>query len=322
MRILSGIQPTGQLHLGNYLGALQNFVALQETNDCYFMIADLHALTVAHEPKQLAQNTRELMRAFLAIGLDPKRSVLFVQSHIPAHTELAWIFNTITPLGELERMTQFKEKTEQSSSINLGLLSYPVLMAADILLYKPHAIPVGEDQVQHLEMTRSIARKFTNFYGKLFVEPEAILTKSTSRVMSLQDPTKKMSKSLGPQNYVGIFEDEEIIKDKIKKAVTDSGSEVKYNPKAKPAISNLLAIYSMISGMTIPQLEKRYEGRGYADFKNELADAVIKHLKPIREKFQNISDDEAAEIFEKGGRKARTEADAVMKVVRKRVGLV
>ena len=322
MRILSGIQPTGQLHLGNYLGMVQNALALQARNECFYAVVDLHALTVVHDAKEFRENVHGLMRAMLALGFDPKKSVLFVQSHVPAHTELAWILQTLTPLGELERMTQFKDKAEQhKESVNTGLLTYPALMAADILLYRAQGVPVGEDQLQHLELARTLARKFNSTYGKTFVEPKALLVKNAARVMSLQDPAKKMSKSLGPQHYVGLFEGEEEIRQKFMRAVTDSGNEICYDPVAKPALSNLLTIYSALSGKTMPQLEKKYAGKGYAQFKQDLADAVIAHLHPAQKRYHALKDSVVQKTFARGAKRAQKEAEEMMKIVRTHAGL-
>ncbi|OGZ58513.1 MAG: tryptophan--tRNA ligase, partial [Candidatus Spechtbacteria bacterium RIFCSPHIGHO2_01_FULL_43_30] len=284
MRILSGIQPTGQFHLGNYLGALKHWLKFQDRdNECFYTIVDLHALTTVHDARTLRQNIRESKIAMLSIGLNPEKSTLFAQSQVHAHTQLGWIFTTLTPLGELERMTQYKEKAKQAlknNGVNAGLLTYPTLMAADILLYNPDYVPVGEDQKQHLELARNIAEKFNKTYGQVFKIPNPMIYKETARIMSLQDPAKKMSKSLGPQHYIGLFEDESSIRDKIKKAVTDSEKEIKYDPKNKPAISNLLAIYSGVTDKPIKDLEKELEGKSYADLKSSLADAVVAHIAP------------------------------------------
>ncbi len=335
MRVLSGIQPTGQFHLGNYLGALRHWVDLQnQGNDCFYPIVDLHALTTVHEAAVLYKNTREAQIAMLAIGFNPDKSTLFLQSQVPSHTELAWILTTLTSVGDLERMTQYKEKSQQmskSGSVNAGLLTYPTLMAADILLYNPDYVPVGEDQKQHLELTRNIAEKFNKMYGgtpgtkpvEVFKLPKPMIQKETARVMSLHDPSKKMSKSLGPQHYVGLFEDESSIRDKIKKAVTDSDKEIKYDPKNKPAISNLLAIYSGITAKSIKDLEKEFSGINYASFKSSLANAVISHLAPMQARYAEFlqNPEEAAAAFTLGAKKARAESEKTMALVRQKVGL-
>jgi tryptophanyl-tRNA synthetase len=250
-------------------------LSTQGENDCFYPIVDLHALTTVHDRDTLRKNIQEAQIAMLAIGFDPTKCTLFLQSRVPAHTELSWILTTLTSVGDLERMTQYKEKASEltkGEAVNAGLLLYPALMAADILLYNPDYVPVGEDQKQHLELTRNIAKNFNKNYGKLFKLPRAMIQKDTARVMSLQDPSKKMSKSLGPQHHIGLFEDEGSIRDKIKRAVTDSGKEVKYDPENKPAISNLLAIYSGISGKSIKDLEKEFANSNYANFKASLAD--------------------------------------------------
>lgn len=327
MRILSGIQPTGQFHLGNYLGALKHWVRLQEdeTNECFYAIVDLHALTTVHDAEILKENTKDAQIAMLALGFSPGKSTLFIQSRVPQHTELAWILSTLTPLGELERMTQFKDKSKQvgKTGINAGLLTYPTLMAADIILYNPNYVPVGEDQIQHLELTRGLAEKFNKNYGEIFTLPKAVTKKEMARIMSLQDPAKKMSKSLGPQHYVGLFEDEKSIRDKIKTAVTDSGNEVKYDPKNRPAVSNLLSIYSGVTDKPIKDIEKSFSGKGYADFKTELAEAVVNHLRPIRERYEYLKQNpaEAEHAFGSGSERAKLEAEKTMKKVRRAVGL-
>ncbi|MFY9457561.1 MAG: tryptophan--tRNA ligase [Candidatus Spechtbacterales bacterium] len=327
MRILSGIQPTGQFHLGNYLGALRHWVNLQnQGNECFYPIVDLHALTTVHDAEALRKNTEEAQFAMLAMGFDPKKSALFLQSQVPAHTELAWILTTLTPIGDLERMTQYKEKSQQVSKnagVNAGLLAYPTLMAADILLYNPDYVPVGEDQKQHLEFTRNIAEKFNKTYGEVFKLPKAMIQKETARVMSLHDPSKKMSKSLGPQHYIGLFENEKSIRDKIKRAVTDSGKEIKYDPQNKPAISNMLAIYSGITGKSIKDLELEFTGVSYVEFKSKLADALMEHLRPMQARYSQLSQNssDALAAFEAGAEKARRESEKTMKIAREKVGL-
>jgi len=323
MRILSGIQPSGELHIGNYFGALKNFVELQGSHEGFFMVADLHALTVTNTPKALRDNIKHIMRMFLATGLAPEKSVLFVQSHVPQHAELASILATITPVGELERMTQFKEKAKQNkNNINAGLLSYPILQAADILLYGTASVPVGEDQLQHLELTRTLARKFNKTFGKTFTEPKALLQKTAGRILSLQDPTKKMSKSLGPQHSIFILEDDKSIRDKIKRAVTDSESTISYDPEKRPAISNLVTSFSLASGMSTDQVVEKYKDKGYATFKNELAVVLIASLTPIREQYKELTDKEVSEAFKSGESAAKKEAEKTMQIVRKRVGLI
>lgn len=284
--LISGVQPTGQLHLGNYLGALKNFVDLQNTGryECFFMIADLHSLTENFDSKEKPKQVMNLALDFLAAGIDPKKSTIFVQSAVPAHTELAWVFNTFTPFGELRRMTQFKDKSEHDpKNINVGLFNYPVLMAVDILLYSPKFVPVGEDQLQHIEFTRMLGKRFNTKFGKTFPEPQELLTE-VPRLMSLDDPTKKMSKSR-PAGCIFVDDSREIIKSKIARAVTDSEKEIRYDEVQKPAISNLMLIYSALSEKPIRSVEKIFEGASYAQFKNDLSDVIANALSP----FQNES---------------------------------
>lgn len=316
--LISGIQPTGKLHLGNYLGALKNFVELQNSGkyNCYFFIADLHSLTKDFNPKE---KILEVTTDYLTAGLDPKKSTIFVQSQISAHSELAWILNTITPMGEMERMTQFKEKAEnQKENINLGLFTYPVLMAADILLYDAEFVPVGKDQLQHLELTRTLARKFNKKFGKTFIEPKPLLTEA-SRIMSLNDPTKKMSKSQ-PAGCVFLNDSPKTIREKLARAVTDSGREIKYDLKNKPAISNLLTIYSALSNKPIKTIEEKYIGKGYADFKKDLAKLITESLKPFQKtKSQSVK---IKSILETGSQKAQKQAQVKLQEIKKKIGLI
>src|SRR3989338_1083923 len=321
--LISGIQPTGRLHLGNYLGALKNFVELQNSGkyQCLFFIADYHSLTIDFDPKEKAGEVLAGANSYLAAGINPKKSTIFVQSQVPESTELAWIFNTLAPIGELERMTQYKEKkslaTNHQSSVNIGLLTYPLLMDADILLYDAKFVPVGEDQLQHLELTRELARKFNNRFGKTFVEPHPILAK-TPRVMSLDNPEKKMSKSL-PSGCLFLDDSPNEIENKIKRAITDSGSEIKYDAKNKACISNLLNIYSALSGKSIADLEKKYRGQGYADFKFALAKIATETLKPFRKLKTQRSELKA--LLDAGAKKAKKIASAKMKILKKKLGL-
>jgi tryptophanyl-tRNA synthetase len=324
MRVLSGIQPTGSIHIGNYLGAIKQWIELQNKEDCIFFIADLHSLTVPYNPKELQKNILETAIAYLALGIDPQKSIFFVQSDIKEHTELSWLLNTICPLGELERMTQFKEKSKQfKKDVNAGLLTYPVLQAADILLYKTDAVPVGKDQVQHVELTRTIARKFNQKFGKLFPEPRALLPKFGAKIMALNDPKKKMSKSLGPQNYISIFEQPEEIEKKIMSAVTDTGKQIKYNQKGKPGISNLLVIYSLFSGKPIKELEKEFKGKGYAQFKKSLAELLIKSLEPLQRKRKELLARKiyVEETLKLGAKRAQVIAESTLSEARQKMGL-
>jgi len=323
--LISGIQPTGKIHLGNYLGALNNFVKLQNSSkyQCYFFIADLHSLTEDFKPKEKLKQILNLAADYLAIGLDPAKSVIFIQSSVPAHTELAIILNNFTPLGELKRMTQFKDKSETAPyNINAGLFNYPVLMAADILLYDAEYVPVGDDQLQHLELTRTLARKFNSKFGKTFVEPKPLLTE-ISRLMSLDDPSKKMSKSR-PAGCLFLDDPPKIIKEKIMKAITDSEKEIVYNPKKKPGISNLMLIYKNFSGLELKEIESRFANKGYAFFKKELAELLIKNLQPFQKRKEQIAKNTTSliEILKKGNKKAESVAFKKITEVKKKIGLL
>ena len=324
--LISGIQPTGRLHLGNYLGALKNFVELQNSGkySCRFFVADLHSLTEDFKPEEKSKQIIELTADFLAAGLNPEKSVIFLQSHVPAHAELAWILNTITPMGELERMTQFKDKSQrQVANINVGLFSYPVLMAADILLYDTAVVPVGDDQLQHLELARTLARKFNAKFGRTFMEPKPLMTE-VPRLMSLDDPMKKMSKSR-PAGCLFIDDPETIVKDKIKRAVTDSDPKglIKYHEKNKPAISNMLAVYSGLSGESIKTLESKFSGVRYSDFKVALADLVINYFADFRAKKEELMSKpkHLVEVLLNGSAKANKIASAKMEEVKNKVGI-
>ncbi len=323
--IVSGIQPTGKLHIGNYLGALKNFVELQSSGkyECFFFVADYHSLTEDYNPKEKRGQIDDLLIYFLSAGLDPKKSTIFVQSEIAEHAELAWILNTITPLGELRRMTQFKDKsTKEAEGVNAGLLTYPVLMSADVLLYNAQFVPVGDDQDQHLELARTLARKFNSKFGKTFVEPQALHTK-IPRLMSLDDPEKKMSKSR-PEGCLFLDDEPNVIRTKIKKAVTDSGKEIVYNLKEKPAVSNLLLMYSAFSGKKIADIEKMYKGRGYAEFKSDLAEMVVGGLEPIQKKKGEVKKKMLTMKKEiaSGNKKVQKIASEKMEEVRKKIGLI
>jgi tryptophanyl-tRNA synthetase len=325
MRIFSGIQPTGQIHLGNYLGALKQWVEMQDSAESIFCIVDLHSLTVPYEPKKLRERIIEKAIAYLAAGINPEKSIIFVQSDVKEHTELAWFLNTVTPVGDLGRMTQFKEKSKKSKdNINAGLLNYPILMAADILLYQTDVVPVGEDQKQHVELARTIAKRFNQRFGETFKLPEAKLAKSGAKIMSLQDPKKKMSKSDSPETFIGLFDEPDEIKGKIMRAVTDMGKIVKYDQKKKAGISNLLTIYSLLSGKTIKELEKKFEGKGYADFKKSLAQVLIDYLEPFRKKKKELLSREVyvEEILKRGAKRAENIAQSTMQDVRKKMGLL
>jgi len=323
MHIFSGIQPTGIIHIGNYLGAIKQWVELQKKHDCVFSIVDLHAITIPYDVKQMQKNILSAAIDYLAAGLDPKKCIIFVQSHIKEHAELAWLLETITPIGELERMTQFKDKAQQhKESVNAGLFCYPVLMAADILLYKTDAVPVGQDQLQHVELARVLARKFNNKFGKTFPEPRAQLSKFGARLISLTDPTKKMSKT-GDES-IALIDSPETIRQKIKTAITDSGKEVKFDEKNKPAISNLLTIYHLFSGKPISDLEGEYQGKGYAEFKKDLAEVIIKELAPFQKKRKELEKNPQLiqKILAEGQNKAQKIARETMREVKKKMGLI
>ena len=321
---VSGIQASGNLHIGNYIGAIKQFVELQNKYKMFVFVADLHAITVPQDPEKLQAQTLDAVYTYLACGLDPGKATIFIQSHVPQHTELGWILNTITPLGELERMTQFKEKAEKESVL-AGLLNYPTLMAADILLYRPDIVPVGEDQLQHLEFARMVARKFNARFGQTFKEPKALIQKEGARIMGLDDPSKKMSKSAtSANNYIGIMDSEEEIRRKIKIAVTDSEKNIKYNPETKPAISNLLVIYSQMAGEEIKSVEAKYKNKSYAEFKNDLVEVIIKKFFHIQRKYNALAKKkgDALKILKNGADTAEDAAELTMREVREKVGLL
>jgi tryptophanyl-tRNA synthetase len=325
-RVFSGSQPSGTLHLGNYLGAIRNYVAMQETHDCIYCVVDLHAITVRQQRAELRRNTIDVANAYLACGVDPERSIVFVQSHVPAHTELMWILNTITYMGELRRMTQYKDKTAdaEGESIAVGLFDYPVLMAADILLYRADAVPVGEDQKQHVELTRDVAERFNNAFGKAFVVPEPIIRTEGARVMSLDDPAKKMSKSAGSENsFIALMDPPDVIRRKIRRAVTDSGGEVRGGPD-KPALTNLLDIFSSLTGDPVDEIVRRYDGKGYADLKADLGEVLVSALAPIQGRIRELEDDTSytLNVLHAGAERAEAIAERTLAKVRERVGLV
>lgn len=323
--ILSGIQPTGTFTLGNYIGAVRNWGKMQEEYNCAYFIADLHSLTVRQDPAALRKQTMEAFALLLACGIDPEKSLVFVQSHVPAHAEMGWILDCYAQFGELSRMTQFKDKSARhADNVNAGLFTYPVLMAGDILLYQPDFVPVGADQKQHLEFTRDIATRFNNMHGNVFRIPEPYIPKTGAKVMSLQDPTKKMSKSDENVNgFVSILDDPAVIINKFKRAVTDSEREVVFR-EGKDGINNLMTIYSVITGLNFEQIEKEFEGKGYGDFKLAVGEAVAEQLRPIREEFARISKDKAylEENYRKGAERASSIADRTLSKVKKKVGLL
>lgn len=323
-KIFSGIQPSGNLHLGNYIGAIKQWVELQNDNDCVFCIVDLHAITVPQDPKVLREKILEVTALYLACGIDPQKSKIFIQSENPHHAELAWILNCITPFGQLERMTQFKDKSEkQQEGTTAGLFDYPVLMAADILLYDTEVVPVGQDQKQHVELTRDLAEKFNSRFGETFVIPEPRIIKETARVMSLQDPTSKMSKSdTNSLGAINLLDNPETIINKIMKAVTDSGSEIKYSEE-KNAVSNLLSIYSAVSNISIRELEEKYQGKGYGEFKKDLVEVVLALLNPIQDRYYQLrqNDSELNRILDEGKNTTTERSSVVLQKAKNVVGL-
>ena len=324
--MLSGIQPSGDLHLGNYLGAVKNWAALAEEFDCYYFMADLHSLTVRQNPAELRRRSVNQLAQYIACGLDPQKNTLFIQSHVHEHAELGWILNCYTMFGELSRMTQFKDKSaKHTDNINGGLFTYPALMAADILLYQPDYVPVGEDQKQHCELTRDVAIRFNNLYGETFKVPEPYIPKVGARIMSLGTPTSKMSKS-DPQGCVFLMDKPEDIARKFKRAVTDSDTEncVRYAPDEKPGVANLMNIYSSVTGKSFDEIEREFDGKGYGVFKPTVGDAVIEALRPIREEAERIIADKAylQSVYTDGAQRASFTARKTLRKVYKKVGLV
>lgn len=323
--IFSGVQPSGELTIGNYLGAIKNWVTLQDDYKCYYCIVDQHAITVPQVPKDLRRMSLEVLAKYIASGIDEEKSCIFIQSHVPEHVQLMWILNSITYMGELSRMTQYKDKSQKKAeNLNSSLFTYPVLMAADILLYGTNLVPVGEDQRQHLEIARDLAERFNNKYSDTFAIPEIYISKQSARIMSLQDPTKKMSKSDENKNaYISMVEEDDVINSKIKKAVTDSVGVIAYNDE-QLAIKNLINIYSSYSNKTPQEIVDIYEGKSYAVFKSDLAQIVIEGIKPIREKYKDLMNnkDHLEKIYKKGAEEARYSARKMMKKVYRKVGFV
>lgn len=323
--VFSGVQPSGALTIGNYIGAIKRWVPLQDEYNCYYCVVDQHAVTVPQEPKDLRKNTLDILALLMACGIDPEKSTLFIQSHVTEHVELAWVLNTMTYMGQLNRMTQFKDKSKKSEeNLNAALFTYPVLMAADILLYQTDLVPVGQDQKQHLELTRDLAERFNNRYSPTFKVPDPLIGEFGARIMSLQDPDVKMSKSDSDENaYILILDDPAAIRRKIKRAVTDSVGEVSYNDD-QPGIKNLLNIYSSFSGESIETIVEKYKGRGYGDFKKDLEDIVVEALSPIQEKFKTIRNDKAylEEIYKNAAERASNAARKTLRKVYKKVGFI
>ncbi len=326
--LLSGMQPSASsLHLGNYLGALKQWVAMQETHQAYYVIVDLHAITVPQDPNELRENTRRTAAQYLAAGLDPAKSALFVQSHVPAHAQLAWVLNCITGFGEASRMTQFKDKSQKGGAENssVGLFTYPILQAADILLYQPKAVPVGEDQRQHLELTRDLAMRFNSRFGETFVIPEATILKETAKIYDLQEPTAKMSKSAAdPKGLINLMDEPAQVVKKIKSAVTDTDGEIRFDRDAKPGVSNLLGIFSAVTGESVESLEARFAGQGYGSLKGELAEAVVAMLDPMRLRTLELMSDKAEldRLLAAGAEKANELAEQTLKSVYEAIGFV
>ncbi len=325
-KIFSGIAPSGELHIGNYLGAMAQWIEEQKKNECIFCVVDHHAITVPQDPKKLHDKILEVTKIYLAAGIDPERSTVFIQSDVPEHTELAWILGTLVKMSELELMTQYKEKSAKfKGSVGAGLFNYPVLMAADILLYDTEIVPVGEDQIQHVEITRELARRFNARFGNTFIVPEVVIKKEGKRIMGLDDPEKKMSKSAGsPANYIALRDKPEIVLKKIKSAVTDSGGEVKFDEKNKKGISNLMTIYSLLSGRSVKQIEKDYIGKGYGDFKKDLAETISAFLGPFQKELERLdkNGEFVRKILTEGKEKASAMASKKMKDVKKKIGFV
>jgi tryptophanyl-tRNA synthetase len=325
-RVLSGIQPTaGSFHLGNYLGAVKQWVAMQDTHDAFYCVVDLHAITVEQDPKTLRQNTRVSAAQLLALGIDPDRSALFVQSHVPEHAQLGWIMQCLTGFGEAGRMIQFKDKSARQTAdhVGVGLFTYPILQAADILLYQAHHVPVGEDQRQHLELTRDLANRFNKRFGKTFRIPEVYIVKDTAKIYDLQDPTAKMSKSV-PIGVIELLEDPKRSAKKIRSAVTDTGREILFDQENKPGVSNLLTIYSALTGQTVPELEAAYEGKGYGDLKKDLGEVFTEFVTPFQASVRGYLDDPAEldKVLAKGAERAREVAATTLKRAYDKIGFL
>ncbi len=322
--LFSGIKPSGDLHLGNYIGAISQWLPLQEKYKCLFCVVDYHAITVKQDPKALRKTILDIVRIYLASGINPKKAIIFQQSDVSEHTELGWILNTITKVSELEKMTQYKDKSgeEKKEGPSAGLLNYPTLMAADILLYQTDVVPVGHDQMQHLELSRVLARRFNSNYGETFRVPETIVRKEGARIMALDDPMKKMSKSSqSPNSYIALLDEPMVAHKKIKRAVTDSDNKIFYDPDKKPAISNLLAIYSALGNKSVKELEVLYEGKSYGEFKEDLANVVANFLTEFQARYKKYSDKEVKKVLDKGAKEAKSIAEKTMKLVKKNIGI-
>lgn len=324
LRVLSGIQSSGRLTLGNYIGALKNFVALQDEYDCYYMIADLHAVTVPQEPADLREQTEMVAALYVAAGIDPAKAAIFVQSHVHQHAELGWLMTTLSYMGELERMTQFKDKSAGKEAVGAGLFVYPPLMAADILLYQAHLVPVGDDQKQHLELTRDLAGRFNHRYGETLRVPEPYIPKAGARIMSLDDASKKMSKSNPNEgSFISMLDAPDVIRKKISRAKTDLGRDVIYDPANKPEVSNLMVIYAQCAGLALEEVQARYEGQGYGAFKKDLAEQVVAALEPLQRKYAEIRSSGAIhDILRDGAEKAAAIAETTVRQVKDAMGFL
>ncbi len=322
-KAFSGVQPSGNLHLGNYFGAIKRFTQLQDNYDCFYCIVDLHAITVYQDPIQLGRQIKQTALYYLAAGLDPEKATLFIQSDVSCHAELAWLLQCVSTFGELSRMTQFKDKSEGKESVSAGLFTYPVLMAADILLYDADVVPVGEDQKQHVELCRDVAERFNSRYGHTFKVPEPLIPEFGARIKSLQDPHKKMSKSdPNPLGYISLSDSKDQIVKKVRRAVTDSGRDIVYTPEDKPAVANLMTIFSLCTGKSFSEIEKHFEGRGYADFKKELAEVIIHELAPIQKRYKQYDDSgELCNILKQGAGRANQVSSGVLKRAKQKMGL-
>jgi tryptophanyl-tRNA synthetase len=325
MRVFSGIQPTGAKHIGNYIGAMRQYVATQDEGDAFFCIVDLHSITVEYDPRDLHDRTLDLAALLFAVGLDPARCTLFCQSHVTAHPEAAWLLSAVTGFGQLGRMTQFKERRESSELVSAGLFTYPVLMAGDILLYQTDIVPIGDDQRQHLELARDVAERFNSRYGETFKVPRGVYPEIGARIMDLQEPSKKMSTTTGtPQGTVLIVDEPDVVRKKFKTAVTDSGREIRYLPGEKPGVSNLIEILSVASGRTIPEVEAAYDGKGYGDLKTDVGEAVVELFRPVQERYAELRADEPEllRLLRIGADKARESSAPTLRQMYERMGFV
>ncbi|MET3846224.1 MULTISPECIES: tryptophan--tRNA ligase [Paenibacillus] len=322
--VLSGIQPSGKLTLGNYIGAMKNFVKLQNDYQCNFMVVDLHAITVPQEPEALREQSEAVAALFIAAGIDPNKANVYMQSHVPPHAELGWLLTTLTSMGELERMTQFKDKSAGKDSVGAGLFVYPALMAADILVYNADLVPVGEDQKQHLELARDLAGRFNHRFGDYFTIPEPYIPEVGARIMSLDDASKKMSKSNpNPGSYIALLDPPDVIRKKISRATTDSGKEIRYAPDEKPEISNLMSIYSQCSGMSLQEIQDKYEGQMYGGFKKDLGEVIVATLEPLQQKYDEIrKSGQIHDILAQGAEKAMEKASRTVAEVKERMGFL